>query len=151
MVSIVDAALRVVGVYHWMNQGSQLYFRLPICQNAVPWHGNYESRLREPFATSSRVERQGGRYSRTWHRSQIAMLVSTMPFVVITTSLRRLAAISGFTSPRSARLPSDRLLGVENKALTTLRAQVCVAMAAIFMILAPGKYEVVKRSNKRGI
>jgi len=51
MVSIVDAALRVVGVYHWMNQGSELYFRLPICQNAVPWHGNYESRLREPFAT----------------------------------------------------------------------------------------------------
>jgi hypothetical protein len=60
MVSIVDAALRVVGVYHWMNQGSQLYFRLPICQNDVSWHGNYESRLREPFATSSRVERTAG-------------------------------------------------------------------------------------------
>jgi hypothetical protein len=46
------------------------------------------------------------------------MPVSKLPLVCVNATLRRLGNILGFTSPRSARSPSNKLLEVENKALT---------------------------------
>jgi len=65
------------------------------------------------------------------------MPVSTMPLVFINASFKRLASTWGLTSPRSAQSPSDRLLGVENKALTPETKNVFLDTGCAFRHVRP--------------
>jgi len=95
---------------------SELCFRFVICWNDVLWHCRYASNLRERFTTLPPAGMHGRETSKTCPKGSDC---DAGIHAVYPTSCRRLGTILGFTSPRSARPPSNELLRVENKTLTT--------------------------------